>query len=245
MSLFDITMDLRHQRKYAFEILDKNEYINVDILKNEIIEAIEDVNFPWIELALRTKLVYTSDYYSPPSHEFNKTDILDFLNSEVHLQFNFPDETPSDMEIQKLNNLITQLDIQKGMVIQDVFLRKEFDWMTFGLKHKFLEKFCKDKLENRDIICWLKQWCWEYLFPNELEQFDKERDTEIATSILQKHSANNGWLNCDIILNEIAKRYPNSKIDEFYITKLNWSTDIQYKYHERTQWALGYRRIKR
>jgi hypothetical protein len=242
MSLFDITMDLPNQKQYAFKILDDNNFIDVNILKREIVEAIENPYFPWVDLGIKTKLVYTSDYYNPPSHKFSKVDLLYFLNSEI--RFSFSEEIPSDDEMHRLNELISKTDIQEGTTIQDIFFREEFNWMKFGTKHKFLEKFGKDILENRDVICWLKFWCWEYLFPNSLSQFNKDKDLGIAISILKNHSENNGWLDCDVILREIAKTYPNLKVDEFYIENLKWGDEVQHKFSERTQFALGYRRFK-
>ena len=238
MECFDITWQMSNE--WYIKSLDKsiqNGYINLIDLKNELHDAIEDKEFEWITNAIKFNLIYTT------KEQFSEQDLIDYLKSNIW-NWCLEDERPTAEEKHLIENTFRQIPNINQNNINYVFDRKEFDWLNFGIKQQFKIRFSIEEYENRDIIHHLKSMCWDYLFPGFYSPLNKKKDSNFAQDLLKNANSNNGWMNCDLILNELDKIYSNKLVDEYYISNLNWTEGVQHKNNERNQFALGYKRIK-
>ena len=220
--------------------LEHEKDVTIDILKDEILTALEDDNFNWVGLALETNFVCTSNELPPKP--FDVDELLIFTDS-----FRWKDMVQSDAMLSKeqkddLKDQFREASVQYYNDIHELMGLEKFEWLPFEVKHSFRSNFGLMEYQNEDIIYCLKIIVWSYLFPDTYNNNTRRKDIgEASIKRLKSSRLDNGWVDMTILVEELKPIYP--QIDLFEISQIDWDKDIEHKRHYRNPFTLGFKRL--
>lgn len=216
------------QRQFDFELFSK-----------ELLEAIETVDYPWVEKAIENKFIQKTRSFNQIDR-LDLDDILIFIDSYRWKDIVKPDAWLSIDQKEELKEGLRDINITNYSCINALLDEQDFIWVPFEVKHALLSNFSSLQYSNDDVIYYLKSIIWDYLFPN---YFGKERLNLIETEvrkILNNERENQGWYELNRLVLCMKNNYPD--IDLFEISKVCTSSQYQYKSHFRNPYTLGFKR---
>lgn len=220
--------------------LNKNDISKVElgkVLANKIGES----NFNWVQFAIDTNFVYTSD--RRPPEELKVDDLLIFTDSYRWKEAVKSDALLSPSEREELKDIFREIGVQYYESIFELLENDSFDWFPFEVKHAYWDNFSEISYTNEDIIFHLKSMVWDYLFPDSL---DKKRLSDLKDdliSYLEKIDENQGWVDSSDVVKLLSPKYPN--LDLFELSQIEMNDLVERKRHYRNPFTFGFIRLKR
>ncbi len=209
---------------------------NINMLKIEFKEALQDPNVNWVRMALDCKFVFSSND-SPPIH-MSTENLLIFLDSadfSIYPHFRIAQEERDDIkEMFKLSHIENETNIN------DLLGSKLLNQLKFEIKHCLKTSFGPISYTNNDIIYYLKKLSWGYLFPGNLN-IDRLFELELdINERLKNNTENDGWLETSNIVSLLSDRF--TKVDLYELSKINWGGNVLHLRHYTNPFTLGFKK---
>ena len=218
----------------------KDSTFVLEELKDELSMAIDSTDFDWVDLAIETKLVYTS--IDRPSSKFTIDDLFIFIGNS-YWGLNDLDGRLTVEDKEELRDQLREINIYDYEGIGELADSDEFSWLPFEVRHALKMNFGSIEYNNDDIIYYVKKIVWDYLFPAALDSYRLKKLSIDSHEILKNITVNNGWFEMNEILNKTKEIF--SGVDLYELDKIEWEKEVENKIHYRNPFTLGFKRVKR
>lgn len=217
-------------------LISKELDINLDQIREEIIAALNNKNFDWVNIALEANFVHDPDDLL--SDEITNDNLLIFTGAFAWKEFTNKDAWLSNWEKEYLKELLRDTHVNKYINITSLIESEDFEWLPFEVKNIYKRNFLKIQYRNEDIIYYLKKAIWEYLFPNSLDSHRLISLSEDCQKRLSLETINQGWIEPQTLVEKFLTEYPG--LDLYEISKVNWGKKIQVIPHYRNILTMGF-----
>jgi len=219
---FDYGMDKLSLLEMA---INKDSTFTLEIIKDSLIRALKLETFQWVNLAIESKFVYTSNEY--PSKDFSVDELLIFTDSFRWKSILQQDAILSLEQKDDLKEQFREIGVQYYKNIYELLDNEMFEWLPFEVRHSYLKNFGEMKYSSEDIIYHLKSILWDYLFPNDLD-LNRLNSLQLeCQNILWSKKEKNDWIEMDSIVSELSSCY--SGLDLYELSRAAWKKEIQHK----------------
>lgn len=233
---FDYGLDKIAQLKMALE---RDADLTLDKIKSALNYAFLSHEIDWVDIAIESKFVYTSNEVSPK--KLDTDELIMFTDSFRWKDIVMPDAILSIDQRNKLKEQFRDIGVQYFSDICELISHKNFEWLPFEVKHAYKLNFKEIVYTEEDIIFHLKNTIWEYLYPNSLDS-DRLKSIKVASiPLLQNQQKDEGWTEMSHVLESIKDSF--SGIDLYELSRVDWGEGIQHKIHYRNPFTLGFKRI--
>lgn len=215
-----------------------DESFNIDTLRKELLDALKDKNFNWVEAAVSNGFIQNIKAYERP---LNLTSEILKVYSDKYSTFfrTNPDSYLTPKERDTFYHAIDAIDFEKTNSIIKVLDTPLISKLPFEFKHYLLNTFEEQIYFPEDIIFSFKSIAWNFLFPENIEK-RKKRLSAKTNDLLHKHKLNQGWIESSAIINLLQDDFPG--IDSYELSCIEFNNNIQYMRHFRNKIALGFYR---
>lgn len=219
--------------------IEREDEISLEKIKKDLLIALKDKDFNWVEIGMRANFVYGPFEVNP--EKFDVDDLLIFTDSFRWQDIVQPDAIITNDQRNDLKEQFREIGVQHFENINELIDHENFNWLPFEVKHAYKASFGEMTYTNDDIIYYLKNIIWEYLFPN---SFEIDRLNSLKTeslTIMESIHNNEGWVEMSNILDSLKNRFNN--LDLYELSRVKWDINTQHKNHYRNPFTLGFKRI--